>query len=233
MSTKKVLNDYLSTLYPRPRRALRPTDVPEVTAGVDQLVDAMTHPDESQRRDAVERLLLVCLLSVVALLCQRLVRRLTARSETVRRRVRATLVQLGRRALPAVTNKLLHTRSERVQDTLIDALSRIARGLPPDDRADLMIQLWIGLRSTDEKLRRGLARAIATLRVLNEQTTRAGESPAASKRDSGRPLSPPRDGVVAPEGHLDQQGDEAVLAYAAVILKLFPARRHYPRHGRQ
>jgi hypothetical protein len=103
------------------------------------------------------------------------VRRLTAASETERRLVRASLVQIGRRALPAIIDRLLHTSADDEQHKLIDVLSRIARRLSPGER-NTVIQVTIGLRSTSESIRRGLARGIAALRLLNEQATGAGSA---------------------------------------------------------
>jgi hypothetical protein len=131
------------------------------------LVDALTDLDESRRQAAARHVQQTCIPAAVALVCRLLVERLLAGPAGVRRSARASLVQVGAAALPALYGRLLCTRGAGTQVALVGALAAIGQGLSPRVRVDLMLDLMIVRgRAIDDSARQAIDGAVATLRRL-------------------------------------------------------------------
>ena len=138
------------------------------------LLDALTDPDEPHRQANTAHVLRTCLPAVVALVCRLLVERLLAGPLEGRRSARASLVQAGAAAVPALYWRLLHARNPGTQLALVEALAVIGAGLPTPGRVDLIFDLVIVRgRATDGSARQAIDGAVATLRRLNERDARA------------------------------------------------------------
>ena len=160
---------------PGPARPAAPSPA-EVLAA--PLLDALTDPDEQRRQAAARHVLRTCVPAVVALLCRCLVERLVLGAAEGRPAARASLVQFGAAAAPAVYCRLLHARSPAAQLALVEALAAIGAGLPARDRVDRMLDLVIVRgRAADGAVVEAIDGAVATLRRLNERAARSGQSP--------------------------------------------------------
>ena len=138
------------------------------------LVDALTDLVESRRQAAARHVLRTCNPAAVALLCRGLVERLLAGPAEGRRAARASLVQVGAAAVPALYYRLLGARGAGTQLALVGALAAIGAGLPTHDRVDRMLDLMIVRgRAADGAVVEAIDRAVATLRRLNERDGRA------------------------------------------------------------
>ena len=138
------------------------------------LVDALCDPDEQRRQANTAHVLRACIPAVVALLCRCLVERLLAGPLEGRRAARASLVQVGAAAAPALYCRLLGARGAGTQLALVGALTAIGQGLSTRGRVDLMLDLAIVRgRATDGSARQAIDGAVATLRRLNERDARA------------------------------------------------------------
>ena len=73
----------------------RPAASPQLASQLERLVEVVTQADEARREQAVSHVLKNCIPQVVALLCERLARRLGGLPGA-----RAALVRIGRAALP-------------------------------------------------------------------------------------------------------------------------------------
>jgi HEAT repeat protein len=147
-----------------------------IQAALTPLVRALTEPDEPRRQAAVRHVQQTCVPAVIALLIDRLVA-LLGGSGTVQGQAVASLVQLGSRALPALTLQFTRSRSAAVQQGIVAALSAVARGLDCSGRLALMTDLLILLpRATDEAIRESVMGLLATLRSLLET---GGQVPSA------------------------------------------------------
>jgi HEAT repeat protein len=98
------------------------------------LLEALTDPEESCRRAAVEHVLSTCIPAVIRRLIDRLVELLINDKESVRRRAADSLVQFGTRALPALTHTIRHLRSAVQQARLLEVLRKIGQRVPSDQR---------------------------------------------------------------------------------------------------
>ena len=156
---------------PGPARPAAPSAA-EVLAA--PLVDALTDPDEQRREAAARHVLRTCIPATLALLCQGLVERLLAGPLEGRRAARASLLQVGAAAAPALYYRLLGARGARTQLALVEALATIGVGLPARDRVDRMLDLVIVRgRAADGAVVEAIDAAVATLRRLNERDGRA------------------------------------------------------------
>src|SRR5689334_21115130 len=99
------------------------------------LVRAATDPDEGRRHASVESLSRTCLPAVLNRLCHRLAG-LLGGSQSARGRAAASLVQLGRHALPALTDRFRKARSAAVQAAVLGVLAKIGPRLGPADCCD-------------------------------------------------------------------------------------------------
>jgi hypothetical protein len=161
---------------PGPARPAAPSPAEALAA---PLLDALTDPDEPHRQANTAHVLRTCLPATLALLCQGLVERLLAGPLEGRRSARASLVQVGAAAVPALCWRLLHARNPGTQLALVEALAAIGAGLPARGRGDLMLDLAIVRgRAADGAVVEAIDGAIATLRRLNERAARSGQSPA-------------------------------------------------------
>ena len=159
---------------PGPARPAAPS-LAEVLAA--PLLDALTDPDEPWRQTATGHVLRTCIPATLALLCQGLVERLLAGPAEGRRAARASLLQVGAAAVPAVYCQLLGARGAGTQVALVEALAAIGAGLPTGGRVDLMLDLAIVRgRAADGAVVEAIDRAVATLRRLNERAGRANTS---------------------------------------------------------
>ena len=141
------------------------------------LVDALTDLDESRRQAATRHVLQTCIPAAVALVCRLLVERLVVGLAEGRRAARASLVQVGAAAVPALYCRLLHARGAGTQLALVEALAAIGQGLSPRGRMDLMLDLMIvRVRAADDSARQAIYAAVARLRRLNERAARANAS---------------------------------------------------------
>jgi len=156
---------------PGPARPAAPSPA-EVLAA--PLLDALTDRDEQRREVAARHVLRTCLPAAVALLCRGLVERLLAGPLEGRRSARASLLQVGAAAVPALYCRLLHARNPGTQLALVEALAAIGAGLPTPGRVDRMLDLMIVRgRAADGAVVEAIDRAVATLRRLNERDGRA------------------------------------------------------------
>jgi hypothetical protein len=159
---------------PGPARPAAPSLAEALAA---PLLDALTDPDESRRQANTAHVLRACLPVTLALLCQGLVERLLAGPLEGRRSARASLVQAGAAAVPALYWRLLHARNPGTQLALVEALAAIGAGLPAPGRVDLMVDLMIVRgRAADGAVVEAIDRAVASLRRLNERAGRANTS---------------------------------------------------------
>jgi hypothetical protein len=167
---------------PRRRKApARPAAPSRAEVAAAPLVDALCDPDEQRRQANTAHVLRACIPAVVALLCRCLVERLLAGPAEGRRAARASLVQVGAAAVPALYCRLLHARNPGTQLALVEALAAIGAGLPTRDRVDRMLDLAIVRgRAADGAVVEAIDAAIATLRRLNERDGRSGQSPAGA-----------------------------------------------------
>jgi len=142
------------------------------------LVDALCDPDEPRRQANTAHVLRTCLPATLALLCQGLVERLLAGPLEGRRAARASLLQVGAAAVPALYYRLLGARGAGTQLALVEGLAAIGAGLPTPGRMDRMLDLAIVRgRAADGAVVEAIDRAVATLRRLNERDARAGRAP--------------------------------------------------------
>jgi hypothetical protein len=156
---------------PGPARPAAPSLAESLAA---PLLDALTDPDESWRQANTAHVLRTCLPATLALLCRGLVERLLAGPAEGRRAARASLLQVGAAAVPAVYCRLLHARNPGTQLALVEALAAIGAGLPTPGRMDLMVDLMIVRgRAADGAVVEAIDGAVATLRRLNERAARA------------------------------------------------------------
>ena len=160
---------------PRRRKAPARPPVPsraEVAAA--PLVDALCDPDEQRRQANTAHVLRACIPATLALLCQGLVERLLAGPLEGRRAARASLLQVGAAAEPALNWRLRHARNPGTQLALVEALAVIGARLPTPGRVDRMLDLMIVRgRAADGAVVEAIDRAVATLRRLNERAGRA------------------------------------------------------------
>ena len=160
---------------PGPARPAAPSPAEALAA---PLLDALCDSNEPHRQANAAHVLRTCLPGVVALLSQGLVERLLAGPTEARRSARASLVQVGAAAVPALYCRLLHARGAGTQLALVEALAGIGEGLPARGRVDLMVDLAIVRGcAADGAVVEAIDRAVATLRRLNE---RAGSPPVGS-----------------------------------------------------
>jgi hypothetical protein len=160
---------------PRRRKApARPAAPSRAEVAAAPLVDALCDPDEPHRQAATGHVLRTCFPATLALLCQGLVERLLAGPAEGRRAARASLLQAGAAAVPALYWRLLHARNPGTQLALVEALAIIGAGLPTPGRVELMLDLMIVRgRAADGAVVEAIDRAVATLRRLNERAGRA------------------------------------------------------------
>jgi hypothetical protein len=157
------------------------------------LLDALTDPDEARRQANTAHVLRTCLPATFALLCRCLVERLLAGPLEGRRAARASLLQVGAAAAPALYYRLLGARGAGTQVALVEALAAIGAGLPTGGRVDLMLNLMIVRgRAADGSARQAIDRAVATLRRLNQRAARPGERlPRGPGQSAGAAPMPP------------------------------------------
>jgi hypothetical protein len=137
-------------------------------------VDALCDPDEPRRQANTRHVLRTCLPAAVALVCRLLVERLLAGPLEERRSARASLLQVGAAAVPALYCRLMHARNTGTQLALVEALAAIGAGLPTSGRVDRMLDLAIVRgRAADGAVVEAIDGAVATLRRLNERDGRA------------------------------------------------------------
>jgi hypothetical protein len=175
-----------------PRREVtgpaRPAAPPPAEVLAAPLLDALTDPDEPHRRANTAHVLRTCLPATLALLCQGLVERLLAGSPEGRRAARASLLQVGAAAVPALYCRLLHARNPGTQLALVEALAAIGAGLPTSGRVDRMLDLAIVRgRAATGAVVEAIDGAIATLRRLNEQAARRGGPACGTRRPPPAP----------------------------------------------
>jgi hypothetical protein len=167
---------------PRRRKAPRPAApaAPSLAEALAvPLVDALTDLDESRRQAASRHVLQTCIPAAVALVCRGLVERLLAGPREGRRAARASLVQVGAAAVPALYCRLLGARGAGTQLALVEALATIGVGLPARGRVDLMHDLMIVRgRAADDSVRQAIYAAVAALRRLIERAA----APTAAAR---------------------------------------------------
>jgi hypothetical protein len=160
---------------PRRRKApARPAAPSRAEVAAAPLVDALCDPDEPRRQANTAHVLRACFPAVVALLCRCLVERLLAGPLEGRRSARASLVQVGAAAVPALYYRLLGASGAGTQLALVEALAVIGAGLPTGGRVELMLDLAIVRgRAAAGAVVEAIDRAVATLRRLNERDGRA------------------------------------------------------------
>jgi hypothetical protein len=138
------------------------------------LVEALTDPDESCRRAAVEHVLRTCIPTVIGRLIERLVDLLNGDRTTCRQAL-ASLAQFGGRAVPALTLRFTRTRSVILQRGIVEALTRMAPGLKQEERIDLLTEvLAMGRFAADASVSWDLAGLLAVARTANEADARTG-----------------------------------------------------------
>jgi hypothetical protein len=147
------------------------------------LVDALTDPDEALRQASTRHVLRTCIPATLALLCQGLVERLLGGPLEGRRSARASLLQVGAAAVPALYCRLLGARGAGTQLALVEALAAIGAGLPTPGRVDRMLDLMIVRgRAADGAVVSAIDGAVAALRRLIERAARPGSPNQAAGR---------------------------------------------------
>jgi hypothetical protein len=160
---------------PGPARPAAPSPAEAAAA---PLLDALTDRDEQRREVAARHVLRTCLPPAVALLCRLLVERLVLGAADGRPAARASLVQVGPAAVPAVHLRLLQARDSAAQLALVEVLAAIGAHLPARGRVDLIFDLAIVRgRAADDSARQAIDAAVATLRRQNERASRFGGPP--------------------------------------------------------
>src|SRR5262245_30803483 len=133
----------------RVRAARRPT------------AESVTEPGEAYRQAAGRHALRTCVPAAPGLLVDRLVG-LLGGSGPASCQATAALAQLGPPALPALIWRFTHTRGPSLQSGIVEVLGRIAGGLGPDQRFDLLTESLILSRfAASDAVRRGLAGVVA------------------------------------------------------------------------
>jgi len=161
----RILTPKRSSRAKKPYRSHAASLPPRYAEELNQLVDAFCVSDEQYRQGNVQACLRTCVPQVVGLVCSELVNRLAHTFQARRAQVKASLVQIGSPALPAVTNRMLHARGEEEQLALIDILVKIGLRLPGPDRIDIFDELFsASMVAATDNVRRELAAAIATMR---------------------------------------------------------------------
>ena len=164
----------------KPPGPARPAAPSPAEAAAAPLLDALTDRDEQRREVAARHVLRTCLPAAVALLCRGLVERLLAGPLEGRRSARASLLQVGAAAVPALYCRLLHARGAGTQLALVEALATIGVGLPARGRVDLIFDLAVARgRATDDSARQAIDAAVATQRRLNERAASATTTTAS------------------------------------------------------
>jgi hypothetical protein len=130
--------------------------------------------DEPCRRAAVEYIVRICILALVARLIERLVD-LLGGAGTIQRQVLVSLSRFGGRAVPLLTLRFTRTRSVILQRGIVEALTRTVPGLKQEERFDLMTEVMALTRfAADASVCRDLADLVAVSRRANEADARTG-----------------------------------------------------------
>jgi HEAT repeat protein len=167
---RKILN----SLFPDPPKSSGQTSLDErlIHERLNPLVEALTDPDESRRRAAVEHVVRTCIPAVVGRLIDRLVGLLGGEGVT-RGPALASLEEFGARALPSLTLKFTRTRDAALQRGILEALRRIVPGLKVGEQINLLTEtLILGRFAADESVSRALARLVAVARRASEAAAR-------------------------------------------------------------
>ena len=163
VTAERTLSRKTPTRPKKSRAVSRPATSPQLASQLERLVEVVTQADESRREQAVSHVLKNCIPQALALLCERLARRLGGLPGA-----RAAPVRLGRAALPALTHELRQPGSRAVRVGLIEVVAEIGGKLPATERVELMEELVIVQRlGGDEAVGRAVAEAITRLRRLD------------------------------------------------------------------
>jgi hypothetical protein len=169
----------LKSLFPDPPKSSNQTNLDErlIHERLTPLVEAITDPDESRRRAAVEQIRRTCIPAVVGRLIDRLVG-LLGGEDVTHQQALASLSEFGALALPSLTLKFTRTRDAALQRGILEALQRIVPGLKVGEQIDLLTETLILDRfAADESVSRASARLVAVARRASEAAARTGCSP--------------------------------------------------------
>jgi hypothetical protein len=134
-------------------------------------------PTKSHRAANVRHVLQTCVPQVVNLVCDRLIARSAVGPDDIRAAATASLVEMGKPAAAAVTDRLLAWRVAGEQAMLVRLLARIAAKLPARDRIDVQTQLVIANgTAANDSVRGAVAEALARLR-RSDQGERSATNP--------------------------------------------------------
>ncbi len=123
---------------------------PEVEAGLRAVIRELTDTDDEHRRDWAARVLAQGVPAFLHLVIDRLVEVLGRSPEGLARRAGDSLVVFGQAAVLSLQYHVIKSSDEQLQVRLIGVLDEIGRGLPPERRAQLQVDLALlafGLRT--------------------------------------------------------------------------------------
>jgi HEAT repeat protein len=166
----------LKSLFPStPKPSIQPDpSEARIHERLTPLVEALTDPDESSRRTAVEQIRRTCIPAVVGRLIDWLVG-LLGDEDVTHQQALASLAEFGARALPSLTLRFTRTRDAVLQRGILEALKRIVPGLKVGEQIDLLTEtLILGRFAADESVSRALAGLVAVARRASEAAARTG-----------------------------------------------------------
>jgi hypothetical protein len=166
----------------------------ETRRELSQCVRLLTGPDEERRRAFAAHVREAVFPSSRSLIIDRLVKVLSAGSETAQAQAAASLTDLGPAALLGLEVHLLRTRSPGLQARLAGAIASIARRQPVSSDFDSMITLGAALhRARDPAAREALGKALAEVlvagRPLSGRGGRAGPDHPTDRAAAGQSSS--------------------------------------------
>lgn len=135
-----------------------------IREGVRQLAAALTDADPDQRQLVAQHILSQCMPEIQSLIIGRLVE-IVKDDGAAAGAALASLAPFRKRALVALNNELLESRSGAVQLRLVRALATVTQKLPIDECVDLMFDLVIAhQRAADDEVRTAITKLLAKLR---------------------------------------------------------------------
>jgi hypothetical protein len=150
----------------KPPGPARPAAPSRAEALERRLLDRMCGADEAVRRAAADRVRRSDLLPF-GRLALGLAERLLAGPAAVSRAAQASLVQLGDKAVPALTARLMNARAAAEQLALVETLYGIGEGLSGSCRVALILNLAVAkCRAADGAVVAAMNGAIVGLRLL-------------------------------------------------------------------
>jgi HEAT repeat protein len=134
------------------------------------LAQVLLDPDAAFRQMMLKHVQQTCMPQAWPM--RQLLDRLGCGNDDSRPQSMASLVQLGHKALPALTNEFALTRNAALQQAIIQGLLQIAPRLDQDQRCEFMTEMIaLGRFGTDESVELGFRKLEAVLRRANESAS--------------------------------------------------------------